>query len=639
MRISQNNAEQPRMVVRQDLTSTHKTASFKGGADALIVGTMDAIERGGWAASFTVQDLLGTILPRPLTGLSRNKKENEGKKNTAFALKELIREVVTGPSMYVVPLGILVAGKKIVGQTVNTPAKLIDNLGGIFKDSVNNKNIDKPEEIIKTYYQKTFENMLSTATNTENKHYADEAEKLAQGFVELEGKQKKGFIKTLRGIEEKGSLQDAKSALYNSYLKIVKENSKNHTNDFTSAKLAGMDGGIEFNRMLNHMKEYGEDAIKHVTTGFKIADGKEFADELTSKLSNFNAKRITTRFGLNLGMAAAVVAFLSIVPDLYNKTSKGNPGLTGLDKDSTVATQENETTPSSKNPSFGSRMDVAKELVNKNGILSKIASSIEFNGFNMPFAVLLSTMTLGVFTPRIAKAKDNYDRTEIIRRDALSIGTLVFGEKIISNLLSRINERKSGFVLTSKSAEYADKSVAKKVFDYIRYSKGVNVLNSSQLISKYSNIHEFEDGLNGFCDFVNKEGGKLGKIFAVSDKTEKILEKYCPDFKKLDNDSIISALKNITKTDKDVIYNAFKGEKNVFVSKAKAMNSRFGFLSMFLFVPALLGFAIPKWNESCTKKAKAKENLEKQNAIVQQEQQNKSQVPRSVFDSIENKIA
>ncbi|UKI42640.1 MAG: hypothetical protein L6V95_07140 [Candidatus Melainabacteria bacterium] len=48
--------------------------SFKG-VDGVVVATMDAIERGGMAASFTIQDMFGTNIPRTLTALDRNREE------------------------------------------------------------------------------------------------------------------------------------------------------------------------------------------------------------------------------------------------------------------------------------------------------------------------------------------------------------------------------------------------------------------------------------------------------------------------------------------------------------------------------------------------------------------------------------
>lgn len=71
--------------------------SFGGAVDTFSLGVANAIENGGLAVSFTLQDMLGTNLPRPIMGLMRNSKENDGQKNFSFAAKELVREMLTGP--------------------------------------------------------------------------------------------------------------------------------------------------------------------------------------------------------------------------------------------------------------------------------------------------------------------------------------------------------------------------------------------------------------------------------------------------------------------------------------------------------------------------------------------------------------
>ena len=55
--------------------------SFKGPmvmVDKAALKVADLIENGGLFVSFTLQDMLGTNLPRPLMGLKRNAKENKG---------------------------------------------------------------------------------------------------------------------------------------------------------------------------------------------------------------------------------------------------------------------------------------------------------------------------------------------------------------------------------------------------------------------------------------------------------------------------------------------------------------------------------------------------------------------------------
>ena len=118
---------------KQNINNTTNT-NFKGigaGLDKFALGTADLIENGGLAVSFTLQDMLGTNLPRPIMGLMRNSKENKGQTNKKFAAKELVREMLTGPSMFLIPMGMLGVGKRTLGKTVNTPMKFIKDFGQI----------------------------------------------------------------------------------------------------------------------------------------------------------------------------------------------------------------------------------------------------------------------------------------------------------------------------------------------------------------------------------------------------------------------------------------------------------------------------------------------------------------------------
>lgn len=99
-----------------------KNVSFRGGSPNIIVGMMDAIEAGGYPASFIIQDGLGFITPRVGKGLVRDahdKKDENGnvvldkngkpvrQLNWALARKEFLREIITGPSAFVIPLAML----------------------------------------------------------------------------------------------------------------------------------------------------------------------------------------------------------------------------------------------------------------------------------------------------------------------------------------------------------------------------------------------------------------------------------------------------------------------------------------------------------------------------------------------------
>lgn len=259
-----------------------------------------------------------------------------------------------------------------------------------------------------------------------------------------------------------------------------------------------------------------------------------------------------------------------------------------------------------KSPAFGSNQTIAKNIIN--GPLHKLAKSIEFNSMNMSFPVLLTVMFGGVLAPRLKQAQDKYDREEILRRDSISIMTIAFGAPILSKMFSKFNEMTSGLALTKKPKEFNAKSPIAKIVDYLRPVNGVHVLSSSEIVSKYSKIDNYEGGVKGFCDFIDSQKGSLKKVFGFTKETKDIVEDICGGkeaFESADNKKITEAIANAMKKTPEKIEELckhFEGSNNKFVQKAKSMNSAFGFLSMVLLVPLFLGFVLPKVNEKITKR-------------------------------------
>ena len=99
----------------------------------MAVFPMDFIEAGGYAASFILQDGIGFITPRVGKGLLRGGKEKrdengnvitdkDGKPqrelNWKLAQKEFLREMITGPSAFLIPLGMLSVINKNLVQVI-----------------------------------------------------------------------------------------------------------------------------------------------------------------------------------------------------------------------------------------------------------------------------------------------------------------------------------------------------------------------------------------------------------------------------------------------------------------------------------------------------------------------------------------
>ena len=348
---------------------------------------------------------------------------------------------------------------------------------------------------------------------------------------------------------------------------------------------------------------------------------------------------------MNVGMYASVLGFLQIIPRLYNKAEgEGNSGLKGLMKEETLNDKslENNTTQNKANPSFGSAAPKqGKGILGK--ILGKLASWSEFEGCNVSFPFLLGIMGIGIFLPRLTQAKDKYDREEILRRDAVTCATMCFGEHELRKGFSKLNEKSSGFVLADKGANFKQQNLAKRLFDYIRPIKGVQVMSTDQIVSKYSGLDKYNGGINGFCKFIDNQGGKLSKVFSLTDEAKELADKIVgKDIKGLDNKTIKEAIASkIDSDDVKALTKLFDDKGNAWVKKAKTLNARFTALSVLLIVPLFLGFALPAINERATKKRiyKEKEALAAQQTSAKNSTPNffvQNQKTSKIFSDIAN---
>ena len=612
MQVNQVNTAVPRKIIKQNSDSNKRSTNniinskqvptFKGGLDSFCLGVADLIENGGLAISFTLQDMLGTNLPRPIMGLMRNTKENKGEKNTKFAAKELVREMLTGPSMFLIPMGMLGVGKKVIGKTVNVPMNFIKSFGEIHTAQALNEAgqaISKQD-----FYKNAFTQIIQNA-KSEPQASKETLEKAAD-FAE----------RLAKTAKDKVAQKETLTKLSDEFVGIVKSHAKDAANtDFTIASISKT-ASAPFKETVSHMMSYADDIVekaKNCDTG-KI-------NEFIKKLSN---KKVIERLGANIAMYAAVMAFLQIIPRLYNRAEgKSNAGLKGLMKEETlkdksldnVKVNENEQNKDKSNPSFGSSAQLVNKLTG-NGLIGKLGRAIEFEGCNVSFPLLLGIMGFGILIPRTLQAKDKYDREEILRRDLVTCATMCFAEKELRKGFSKLNEAKSGLVLAAKDKGFKQQSFAKKLFDYLRPIKGVQVLSTEQIISKYSGVDKYKDGIKGFCEFIEGQGGNLGKVFSVTDEAknivQRLLAKEGKDIATADNSTIKEVLsKAIDSDDVKQLTNLFKDKNNPWVQKAKTLNARFTALSVLVLVPVFLGFLLPAINERATKKRIREEEAQK----------------------------
>ena len=596
-----------------------------------IVMLMDAIDRGGFAASFIAQDGIGMVAPRIYEGLNRNRKEDENGKKTGplnweFARREGIREVLSGPSAFLIPLGILSIIKRVSGSANNVHVSHIKALGQNLTEYIakNPEQLKNSVELKKGYYAKVFENALRNSTDesfVEN-DVKNTAKKFADTLVEVE---------TKRAGKNRKSANELYSKLVEEYMNIRKSHAAPSSDELgVTMKMTDGELGTNIRRLTQSLTDYTGDVLnKAAKKGISPENIQEF-------IAKFNKQRAGTRVLSNLGMWSAVVVFYTLIPKLYNLGLKHDPGLKGLedtpdnkainntkpDKKAADKTDKKE----DKDVSFtGNFVQKLGDTAAKKGGVSNILKIFEFNGASMSVPAMLTLLFGFCLPPRYVNAKSDKERKEILVRDISSFVAILFGAKALSRGFSDMFAKISGLALNVKPKNHSD-GLFQKIKNYFTAGAGVEVLSSEQIVSKYSDLSGYKDGINGFFKFLQENGGNVKKVLKLDKKVKENADAILQHFKnKSLKEATLEEIDDAFRKAKgsialENIYSIFSSKDNKFINRAKTYNSAFGFASTLVLVPAFMMW-LARYCEKMTKNAVEKEKAEKeklqQNVLVQ----------------------
>ena len=335
------------------------SVSFQGGVNP-IVGFMDFIDAGGYAASFIIQDGLGFIAPRVGKGLVRgahDKKDENGnvvlgkdgkpqrELNWALARKEFLREIITGPSAFLIPLGMLHVIKKNFGRGNNVKLNYIDGFQKPFtdfatkySDEIASGNADKGK-----FYKRIFEDTIERSVNGSlpdaEKMSAEEVAKYAESFTEKQIKIEDIMAdKSLSKTQRKAKLAEVGS-IVDDFMKLKKGKIGGAVDEMAvqfSASNGKMKHGT-IGELVNAMSDYFDDAVK---TAHKAIKDKASAEELEKVIKSYTNRKMGSRILTNLGIFGTVAAFYTQIPKLYNMgQKKGNTVTAGTEQKDTVTQQ------------------------------------------------------------------------------------------------------------------------------------------------------------------------------------------------------------------------------------------------------------------------------------------------------------
>lgn len=657
----------------------NNTPAFTGLGNPITI-VMDAIDRGGFAASFIAQDGIGMVAPRIWEGLNRNRKrekdpvtgEETGKKtgplNWEFARREAIREILSGPSAFIIPGMMLWGIKRLSGSANNVHIDHINALGKSFVNFAETKVATNKADIFadsaktkEEFYEKVFKNVLSSSLDNKlnGEELTQTAKEFTKEYMAVEEAPSKGLWKTFLGKKVDGSSEDLQGALVEKYMNLRKKllpSSINEMDAVIPVEGANKQVNTSFTKVLSSLSDYSNDVIKHSKKYIE----ENGADKLGTYIKNLNHRRVGTRIMSIGAMFAAVVGFYDLIPKLYNLGLKHDPGLAGLedenaqqaqnsavnnkpaaeknaktekaeDNNKTVNTDKTDKdNTNKKDPAFtGAFQTVSRKLgefANDNSLVQKAVKKFEFDGPSMSVPAML-TLLFGFCLPqRYKNAKSDKERKEILVRDISSFSAILFGAHALSRLTSDLFGKMFGLVLNVKPQDH-DKSMFHRVKNYLTPGKGIDVLKGAQIDSKYSNLENYKDRIVGFVDFLEDENGNAKKVFnmdkGVRAEVETILGKPLKSVSldelkaklKAADDELLQGLDSPMAKAMKNIYAKF-GPNNKFINIAKTCNSTFGFLSTLVLVPAFM-IAVARYCENMTKKQVEEEKAAKAAAAAE----------------------
>ncbi len=321
--------------------------SFKG---ALAINFWDAIARGGFAASFTVQDMTGTNLPRTYQALQRNK-EITGKNNYKAAAEVAVREFVTGPSMCLIPMLVLAGAKKFHGTANEVPMDNIESFSNVTKEILANSSFDRTDldntknfpaqhakRVKREYYEKMFGLALGEDL-ADGKKASQAAQDMATMLEEYDIAPKRGFIKQLLGqditeathggAKESAKKIKSKDQILSDIITKFTDTRKLRTDDYSDLMLTDMSGTLKKKNsiatLVKDFSNFGNDVQRTIVDNVtKNGAMSSVTLDHNSFMDNFKASRVGSKFATNVLMVVATALFMQYIPKLYT-IYKTNP--------------------------------------------------------------------------------------------------------------------------------------------------------------------------------------------------------------------------------------------------------------------------------------------------------------------------
>jgi len=228
----------------------------------------------------------------------------------------------------------------------------------------------------------------------------------------------------------------------------------------------------------------------------------------------------------------------------------------------------------------------------------------DMDEINLSYPAFVAVICGFVELPRLWMARDKDERRDILIRDVTTIATILLAKDALKAFCAKIFSKKNGLALVQESKE--NRSVFKKVIDYLNPRGGTMAYSTDFLRLKYANIHNYKNGIVDFAEFVNENGGDFKKLISMDENIRETVKKIIEgsgnhNFDKMDSKKLAETIKELNKkgVSFEPFYEIMRNPNNAISRKATLVNSSFDFASLFA-VCAFLGFGLPFLNDKIT---------------------------------------
>lgn len=274
---------------------------------------------------FMIVDTLSMIIPRVVIGLNRDK-EKTGKLNIKAGAEEAGRELLSGPSMGIIPMGILAVVSHFAPAShmhTDTLSALTQNMSGVVNDIKDVKEL-KSENLNKRLAERMFEDAFGD--DKQFKFNNESKSVLKSRFVALLEEAPSLNSKMFRNKEYKAKASEFESLVKEIYnLNTIIQPSDTNTIKLSLTKQVNnkevkVFNGVASKDFFKDFKNYSKDIVDKFTKAnpgnVSLDKGKSYLVEFLNKM-----QKSRTKIKVSTVIAAffAVGLFLINLPKLYQR--------------------------------------------------------------------------------------------------------------------------------------------------------------------------------------------------------------------------------------------------------------------------------------------------------------------------------